>query len=50
MWGNTERVSLEKNPSMRLGQERRLGVKTSSKRPAGWAAKNRLVSLEMCAE
>src|SRR5215472_1588306 len=38
MWRNTERVSLEKNPSMRLSQEPCVGVKVNSKRPAGCCA------------
>jgi hypothetical protein len=35
MWRRTERANLEKNPSMRLSQEPRLGVKVNAKRPAG---------------
>ena len=33
MWRSTERVSLEKKPSMRLSQEPCVGVKVNSKRP-----------------
>ena len=37
-------------PSTRLSHEPCFGVKVNSKRPAGWAASQALVSLEMCAE
>ena len=50
MWRNTERESLEKNPSMRLSQEPCVGVKVNSKRPTGCYSSQALVSLEMCAE
>jgi hypothetical protein len=50
MWRRTDRANFEKKPSMRLSQEPCLGVKVNSKRPAGWAASQVLVSLEMCAE
>ena len=50
MWRRTERANLEKKPSMRLSHEPCLGVKVNSKRPAGRAASQVLVSLEMCAE
>ena len=41
MWRSAERADLEKKPSTRLSQEPCLGVKISSKRPAGCAAKKR---------
>ena len=47
---STERMSLEKKPSIRLRQEPRVGVKVNSKRPAGWLASQVLVSCEVCAE
>ena len=50
MWRRTERANFEKKPSIRLSQEPCLGVKVNSKRPAGWASSQFLVSLEMCAE
>ena len=50
MWRRTERANFEKKPSIRLSQEPCLGVKVNSKRPAGWAASQVLVSFEMCAE
>ena len=50
IWRRTERANLEKKPSIRLSQEPCLGVKVKSKRPAGRASSQVLVSLEMCAE
>src|SRR3982074_3531846 len=47
MWRRTERANLEKKPSMRLSQEPCLGVKVNSKRPAGRAASQAWVSLEI---
>lgn len=47
---STERAILEKNPSTRLSQEPCFGVNTKVNRPSGWAASQRLVSREMCAE
>lgn len=49
IWRSTERANLEK-PSIRLSHEPCLGVKMSSKRPAGRVASQALVSLDMCAE
>jgi hypothetical protein len=48
MWRRTEPASLEKKPSIRLSQEPCLGVNVNAKRPAGCAASQALVSLEMC--
>src|SRR5215470_10480289 len=45
MWRSTERVSLEKKPSMRLSQEPWVGVKVNSKRWAGCCAIQAAVSL-----
>ena len=50
MWRRTDRANVEKKPSTRLCHEPCLGVKVNLKRPAGWAASQALVSLEMCAE
>jgi len=50
MWRRTERVNLEKNPSMRFNQEPCVGVNVNSKRPVGRVASQALVSLDMCAE
>src|ERR1700676_3108328 len=50
MWRKTDRVNLEKKPSMRLSHEPCLGVKVTWKRPGGPASSQALVSLDMCAE
>src|SRR5271155_4318722 len=45
-----ERASLEKKPSIRLSQDRWVGVKVKAKRPGGCAARHTVVSREMCAD
>src|SRR5690349_8716512 len=50
MWRNSERASLEDQPSMRLSHEPWVGVNAKVKRPIGCAASQVVVSHETWAE